>query len=126
MAGNIRYKDSNLAKMNMKMPHLKHDKKAAAHTSGLKTALHRIGRDPYMDWTLIFVITVIATAIFIFLGFVTFRNAQARLEEGGAPSDIKTAFDGKSMSQLLGKFDSRADERALLQKGYDGPVDPSL
>jgi hypothetical protein len=110
----------------MKLPHLKNSKKTGKSSSS-GALLHAIGRDPHQDWAFIFGITVFSIVVLIFLGFLTFLDAGAKLKE----SSVSTAaapitFDAKSLTALLGQFDVRADERMRLLKGYDGPGDPSL
>jgi hypothetical protein len=111
--------------MTMKL-HLSHkgNKHSSDDASGF---FHRIGRDPYTDWAIIFTVTVIVGIVFVVLGFFTFEDAHMRLNANPAPSSAASVkFNAQALTSLLSTFDARATERAKLEKSYGGPGDPSI
>lgn len=88
---------------------------------------HSIGRDPYTDWLIILVVAIVAGAVMLALGFLTYTSAAARLNADNFTASADTVkFDDKALTKLLSQFDARAAERTKLKKTYDGPGDPSI
>jgi len=109
--------------MNLHLPH----RKKSRGSSDAEGGLHLISRDPYVDWSLILAVTVLASLAFIVLGFLTFEAATTRLDQSSlSPAATPVTFNEKALSDLLAAFDKRAAERTTLLKAYDGPGDPSL
>lgn len=105
----------------------KHPKIQDRTIAGPTGFFHRIGRDPYADWAIIFSLAIAIALLMAFLGFLTFESAVSRLNsEGISASTAPVRFDAQSLSNLLASFDGRAAERAKLLKAYDGPGDPSM
>jgi len=111
--------------MTMKL-HLPH-KGSKARSGDASGFFHRILRDPYTDWAIIFSVTIILGIVFISLGFLTFEHALSRLNGSSAPASVSSVrFDAGALTSLLTTFDARAAERTKLGKTYDGPGDPSF
>lgn len=90
--------------------------------------MHRVANDPYLDWSLLVLISVVFSGIVIGIGIISYGWTQDRLE---APSTMDNSakqalFDVEAMSRVLDNFDDRSVERANLRKGYTGVADPSL
>lgn len=103
--------------------------KKESHGSGpaVKGTLHNIGRDPYIDWTIIFWTTIILLLGLIVWGYLTFMNAESRLgANSSAALTSHPSFDTKQLSSLLSNLQDRTSERSQLLKTYGGPGDPSL
>lgn len=113
--------------MTMKLFSSKHSKDHDHSINGPTGFFHRIGRDPYTDWTITFTVAVIIAVVLAFFGLLTFENALSELNGNSTPTaSAAVKFDAQALTNLMAKFDARAAERAKLQKTYDGPGDPSL
>ncbi len=88
-----------------------------------------IGDDPFIDWSIILALSVVAAAILVAVGASVYVDGAAEL---ASPPQISPAisqashFDIQSLDRITGAFDARAAERVLLDKAYSGPPDPSL
>lgn len=88
---------------------------------------HRIARDPYIDWVLMFNAFLILSAGFIFVGFVVYMNMDA--EFGKSPKEAGAdlpKLDEAALNAVLADFESRKLERSMMGQGYRGVGDPSL
>ena len=96
-----------------------------SHAVGQSLA-HRIARDPYMDWILIFGVALIVSIILAVCGVYKYVSTEALLSKSVGQSKPPAAIDTKALTQVLNKFDDRANERASLLHGYTGTSDPSI
>lgn len=103
-------------------------KNTAHHGHELHEGLSNVGHDPFLDWLFIIVIGVIVTGILVSAGLLSYRRVGSILSQppSQATSTLSSAIDPAMLDHVLGQFESRAQERAELIKGYKGPLDPSL
>ena len=88
-----------------------------------------IGNDPFTDWSLIILATVLMVITMIGIGSYVYVDTQNQLgaqEKISVPVEQTTHFDANKLKQVINAFDARAGERVLLGRGYVGPKDPSL
>ena len=90
--------------------------------------LHRIGRDPYVDWGGMFGTVFVITVALVAFGAYTYVTREARLSDA---SNLDTAkkpetIDEAKLHGVIERFSARAAERTVLLKGYGGFPDPSL
>jgi len=86
-----------------------------------------IGKNPYIDWTLIGFITFVITIILVAWGFSLY-NAVTKGDIQGTPnkSNISKTFDAKTIENTVKYFVQREDLSNKAKDGYSGLPDPSL
>ncbi|MFA6315338.1 MAG: hypothetical protein WC648_03165 [Candidatus Paceibacterota bacterium] len=87
---------------------------------------HRIWRDPYTDWVVICVITVLLSAYLVYVGFQTFHHMNDNVSNANSSAVQTATIDIKSLTNVLSEFDLKESERKDLLRGYSGPADPSI
>lgn len=90
--------------------------------------VHRVANDPYLDWFILVMITVVFSGVVIGVGFISYNWVQDELSAPSKSSDSgrQILFDDGAMSKILDNFEDRATEQVNLRKGYTGVADPSL
>ncbi len=88
---------------------------------------HRIGRDAFIDWVLMFNTFLIFSAVLIFVGFMVYVNMDEKLELSptGVGSNLPD-IDASLVEKVHTTFEARKLERAVILNGYKGTGDPSL
>ncbi|GEM_PF-1223303 len=113
----------------MKLPNFLKSKKNGNKTGSnrsVQTMAHRIARDPYVDWAIVFIAAVIISVLLVVIGIYTYINMGSELTQASPQSHSPAAVDTKDLNKVLDQFNERATERAVLLQGYSGPGDPSL
>jgi hypothetical protein len=114
----------------MKLPNFLKSKKNSSRASGNgvagRTIIHRVARDPYVDWAIITTVSVLVGAALVILSIRTFLNMGSQTAPEAVGSAPSVVIDTKPLMTILGQYDDRATERAALLKGYNGPGDPSI
>jgi hypothetical protein len=110
----------------MKLPHFPR-KHIHDVTSG-RSVFRRVARDAYIDWTGIFIISLLTALFLMGLGLNTFLNLDARMSEkqSSAKTNVSISIDTRILDSVLGDFDARAKTHDELISGYSGPGDPSI
>jgi hypothetical protein len=90
----------------------------------------KIGHDPFVDWALIASVSFVLAIVCVAVGAYVYADSETRLSSAptsqtSAGSDI-TRFDSQELYRIVTAFDVRAAERLQFEKGYAGPLDPSL
>lgn len=89
--------------------------------------LGNLGHDPYIDWVLIVIFSLIISVILVAVGVLSYLDVGERLvQKSKLPTAPVKTIDGKMVDYVVDTFDKRAEERAGLDKGYVAPADPSL
>ena len=91
-----------------------------------RTIIHRVARDPYVDWAVITAVSVLVGAALVILSIRVFLDMDSQTAPEAAGKVSSVVIDTKPLMTILGQYDDRAAERAALLKGYDGPGDPSI
>ncbi|MFA6458914.1 MAG: hypothetical protein WCV79_00745 [Candidatus Paceibacterota bacterium] len=89
---------------------------------------HRIFRDPYIDWSIAIVISIVVVVSLVLASYFVFVKS-ASLDKGSSSAvgaSKKTLLDESKLDQVLRDYDARAADRAQLERGYSGVGDPSL
>jgi hypothetical protein len=90
---------------------------------------YKIGDDPFVDWALIFSLSVVIAIVLVAFGAYVYVDGAAQLSSMSpisATGSPASHFDTKELARIISAFDGRANERVLLIRGYSGPSDPSL
>lgn len=97
-------------------------------SSGSTRFIHRLGRDPLLDWGILVSIAMIISAWFIVSGFLAFRSVEDSLSATSVPTNSGHAatFDTGMLKVTLGAFDSRTSLHNGILRSYTGVDDPSL
>jgi hypothetical protein len=89
--------------------------------------MDRLSTDPYLDWMLILLGTVIITLGGIGLGYMTYIRVQERLSATPSATAKRVVFDQAVLVDTLKRFDARAGERSAIIRGdIPVPADPSI
>jgi len=101
----------------MKVPHL--------HRSGV---WKEIGRNAYVDWIFILVMSLLAALILIFAGLYLYWQISTGKFHSSQENDspLEESFDEKGLSNIIERFEIREGISSEIKKGYRGPADPSL
>jgi hypothetical protein len=89
---------------------------------------HEVGENPFIDWVIIFSLSVFIAMVLVVVGAYVYVNVDAELSSpsAAASQNHNLRFDAQELDRIIGTFDARAAERVLLNKVYAGPSDPSL
>ena len=94
--------------------------------SAWRFVVHQVGRDPWMDWLIIFIFSLAVSSALVVAGALSYIAVGKQL---AAPAKVPKAasqvFDPAVLSRVLGAFSLRNSMRADLSKSYAGPADPS-
>jgi hypothetical protein len=114
----------------MKLPNILKSKKngnqASANQTAVRTLVHRVARDPYVDWVIIFASSIVIAVALVILSICAYLNMDSNSASAITQNGSTATIDTKALMKVLGKFDDRATERAALLRGYNGPSDPSM
>jgi hypothetical protein len=91
--------------------------------------LHKIGRDPYIDWQLIMAAAMLTAFVLVAIGFVQFEGVVLKKSDYSVPERItppKPILDVNQLHAVLSTFESHAIETKELESGYRGSGDPAL
>lgn len=107
------------------------NKKVADLTSeprGIGRILHRIGRDPYMDWSLSIGISFVVCIVLLFVGYLKFKDFDLKIENIKKSSgSIETgSVNTKLLNDIFNKFDNKNIISEQFSKTYLGQLDPSI
>ena len=98
------------------------------HTySNQDTVFHRILNDPYVDWALTMIISLVAVCLLIGAGFYVYFDTkhELTLTTNNRSTAVPSLFNAKAFAAILKEFDARASERTKIIDGYSGLGDPS-
>jgi hypothetical protein len=93
-----------------------------------KNFIRRLGKNPYRDWLVILIFTVITVLAFLFDSAWVYINVESKLDQ----VDIKKAtgtyvtIDKALLQKTIDNYELRSQQREKIQKGYEGPSDPSI
>lgn len=91
------------------------------------TMFHRLGRDHYFDWGIMFVTTIIVIVLLVTWGGYVYINIESRLISASTLNTAKKpeTVNEKVLSSIIDRYNVRAAERSILLKGYGGFGDPA-
>lgn len=114
--------------MNIPFVHKKNTQNPLQSSLVGRSFLHRIGRDPYMDWGGMFATVFVITVALIGYGAYTYMTRETRLSDASQLNTAKKpeTIDEAKLRSIIERFSARAAERTVLLKGYGGFPDPSL
>ncbi|MFA6554561.1 MAG: hypothetical protein WCS89_03570 [Candidatus Paceibacterota bacterium] len=95
---------------------------------GSRSVWRRIGKDSHVDWAIIVGISFIIMLTLIFLSLSKYRYFDVSLKNRISttkPQD-SSMVDTQTLDGVLKVFEEKANIRAGLLKGYNGPGDPSI
>lgn len=109
---------SNLFKKKyLRVPHL-----------SFSNAIREAGRNPFVDWIIILIVSIVLTIIFILVSLQLYRSVisgDIKSTDAVVVPTIKT-FDREELSSVINRFNSKEATSVQVKKGYVGPADPSL
>jgi len=110
----------------MKLKHFFHSRDVSSFYE--PNVFRRIGKDAYVDWLIIVLVSVAIAATLSIRGWITYVNVSGALanKNSSAANAKAMPLDTHEFDLILNDFDNRAKLRLDMQKGYSGPVDPSL
>jgi len=92
--------------------------------------MKKIGHDPFVDWALIVGVSFVLAVVCVAVGAYVYADSEAQLSSAPAGpttlADVEARFDSQKLYRVVTAFDVRAAERVQFEKGYAGPLDPSL
>ncbi len=94
----------------------------------IANAIREIGRNSFVDWILILIISLILIIIFITNSFYLYRavtSGKIKSTDIINPSSEKV-FDPKDLSSIINHFNTKEEVSIQAKKGYIGPGDPSI
>ncbi len=91
------------------------------------TTLHRLGRDHYFDWGIMFIVTMVMVVLFVAWGVYVYVNIESRLINASTLNTAKKpeTVNEKNLSIIIDRYKVRSAERDILLKGYGGFGDPA-
>ncbi len=100
----------------MKVPHL-----------SIFSAFREIGRNAYVDWICILIISIFSSVILIMGGvYLYWQISTGNYSFDGKTDSIqKKIFDIDKLNSVIERFNSRDEMYLQAKKGYNGPADPS-
>lgn len=90
-------------------------------------AFREIGRNAFVDWILVLVVSgivgigLIAGGVYLYWQITTGNFKSEPVDE-----KIEKAFDKQELISLIKYFELREETSIQIKKGYKGPADPSL
>lgn len=91
-------------------------------------AVQEIGRNAFVDWLIILIISV-GTAIVLICGglYLYWQISSGNFQVTEAKSETgQNIFNKKDFETVVARFQSREDMSEQIKRGYRGPADPSL
>ena len=88
---------------------------------------HGVGRDPYVDWPVIFAVSTIVTIVLVCVSTLVYVNVGRTLAEpvSAAPVAPRAISATADLDHILHEFDGRASTTLQVENGYVGSADPS-
>ena len=94
--------------------------------SPIKGYMHRIGRDPFVDWATVLVVSAALIVIGILVGISSYMNVQATFNQPPEDRFQVAIVKPEVFTDLLKSFDLRAKTYSSVLRGYTGQRDPSI
>jgi type IV secretory pathway TraG/TraD family ATPase VirD4 len=120
----LRQNNMHIFKSKNKNGFTKNSKQSFFSWSG---AFRLVGKDPFVDWVIIFAVGCIVAIVLVYVGVVAYLNTDESLEKVPTPkgSNISSLVDIKTLDKVINKFEARSIENTDLSDGYMGVGDPS-
>ena len=86
------------------------------------------GRNPYVDWTMIIIVSFIVAVLLVINSFSLFqrvKNGDIQSKEPVVTVTTNT-FDVEGLDNIIGKFGAKADMNIQIKKSYHSVADPSI
>ncbi|MDQ5893635.1 MAG: hypothetical protein QG640_647 [Patescibacteria group bacterium] len=91
------------------------------------SALKEIGRNAFVDWILILIVTTVTAAALIGGGvYLYWQISSGNFKVAENTQLVEKIFDKDELDSLITRFETRNEASAQIRKGYKGPTDPSL
>ena len=99
-----------------------------ANMTARTSLFRRIGKDPHVDWAIIFTVAFILAVGLALLGAGTYAGVGDSMASAVSTATSSSAYsiDTQALNRVLGAYDSQQGLRTDLLRGYAGPGDPSL
>lgn len=90
-------------------------------------AVKEIGRNAFVDWILVLVVSFIVALLLALGGVYLYWQISSGNFKGTdkAVTNSKKVFDEKELVNMIALFAAKEDATAQIKKGYSGPPDPS-
>lgn len=94
----------------------------------MSSSLHRVGRDPYVDWAIAVTQSLVTVVMLVALaGYSYVKTSTLNVTNVSAASSAKKkVFDEELLEKVLHNYDDRAREWERLRGGAPVIGDPSI
>lgn len=92
-----------------------------------QNAFREIGRNAFVDWLLILILSVIVGGAFVAGGvYLYWQITTGNFKVADVSELSASTFSKDDLTSLTNHFQAREDMNAQIKRGYRGPVDPSF
>ncbi len=86
------------------------------------------GRNPYVDWTMIIIVSFIVAILLVINSASLFQRVKSGNIQSKEPTATITVnpFDVATLDNIIAKFVAKADMNEQIKKSYHSVADPSI
>lgn len=92
------------------------------------SSIREIGRNPFVDWLLILIISSICTVVSVYGGVFLYKEVAIGNMQNSTSTkkSVSKIFDKKELNSIIKLSDLKSEIQAQVKKGFGTVKDPSL